>query len=136
MALAVGAIIWIFSEHQHRASTYGITDPSIGALRISNSTSDFAISYLYIEQDEMHQVFRDSGIEIEPGGETVLEVDPGTYLVRVHYVEIAMVVAFRPQGTLSEYIVVSPGKAVLLDLQGGRSSPEGSIFIPPVLVEE
>ena len=126
--------MWAASERRHRASTYGITDPSGSALKIENRTSDFAITRVNIADAEERVAFLDMSIEIGNGAETVLEIAPGTYLVRVHYVETGQVVPWRPQGSLSESIAVSPGKAGLLRLQGGRSSPEGSIYIPPELV--
>jgi hypothetical protein len=134
IALGVGALMLAASVHRHKASTYGITDPSGAALRIENRTSDFAITRVTIADAEERVAFRDVGIEIGIGAATVFEIAPGTYLIRVHYVETGQVVPWRPQGSLNESIAVSPGKAVLLCLQGGRSSPEGSIFIPPVLV--
>jgi len=134
IVLGAGSLMWAVSVYRHRASTYGITDPSGAALRIENRTSDFAITRVTIEDPEERVAFRDVGIEIGTGAGTVLEIAPGTYLVRVHYVETDQAVPWRPQGSLSESIVVSPGKAVILCLQGGRSSPEGSIFVPPLLV--
>jgi len=133
IALVVGALMWATSAHRHRASTYGINDPSGAALRIENRTSDFAITRVTIADAEERVAFREVGIEIGIGAETVLEIAPGTYLVSVRYVETSQVVPWRPEGSLNESIVISPGKAVLLCLQGGRSSPEGSIFIPPEL---
>jgi hypothetical protein len=133
IALGVGALMWAASERRHRASTYGIIDPSVSALIIENKTSDFAISRITIADAE-GVALRDVGIEIGVGGETVLEIAPGVLLISVHYVETSMVVLGRPQGFLSESISVMPGKAVLVSFQGGRSSPEGSMFIPPLLV--
>lgn len=125
--------MWAASGRRHMASTYGITDPSVSALIIENKTGDFAISRITIA-DAKGVALRDVGIEIGIGGETVLEIAPGALLISVHYVETSMVVLGRPQGFLSKSISVMPGKAALLSFQGGRSSPESSIFIPPVLV--
>ncbi|NIS80250.1 MAG: hypothetical protein GTO14_08580 [Anaerolineales bacterium] len=133
IALGVGATMWAASVHRHKASTYGITDPSASALRIENRTSDFAITRVTIVDAEERVAFQEAGMGVGVGAETVLEIAPGTYLVRVDYAETGVVVPWRPQGSLSESIKLSPGEAVLLCLQGGRSSPEGSIFIPPVL---
>ena len=134
IALGVGALVWTANVHRHRASTYGITDPSGSALRIENRASDFAIIHVTIADAQDRVVFRDEIIEIGMGAASVFEISPGTYLVTVHYVEINQAVMGRPQGALSESIAVSSGRAVLLSLQGGRSSPEGSIFLPPVFV--
>jgi hypothetical protein len=133
IVLGVGALFWTANMRRHRASTYGITNPSGSALKVENRSSDFAITRITIADAEERVPFRDMVIEIGVGAETALEIPPGTSFVTVHYVELGQAVPGRPQGSLSESIVVSPGKAVLLSLQGGRSSPASSIFIPPVL---
>lgn len=134
IALGVGALMWTANVNRHRASTYGITDPSGSALRIENRARNFAITRVTIADADKRVALRDVGIEIGIGAETVIEIAPGTYIVSVNYVEISQVVPWRPHGHLSVSIVASPGKAVLLYFQGGSSSPDGSIFLPPVLV--
>jgi hypothetical protein len=133
--IAVGAalIIWVPSVHRHKASTHGIADPSSAALRIANRTTDFAIRSVSIgdaEGDVADQVVHN---EIGPGAEAVVEIAPGSYLVSVSYVETNQVLPYRPEGALGESFTVSPGKAVILHLKGGRSSPESLIFIAPKL---
>lgn len=132
--LGMGGLTWAVSVHRHKASTYGISDPMGSVLKIENRASDFAITRVSIAGAEERVVLRELGIEIGSGESTILELSPGTFLVTVDYAEAGVVVPFRPQGSLSRTIVVSPGKAVLLSFEGGRSSPEASIFIPPVLI--
>jgi hypothetical protein len=71
--------------------------------------------------------------EIGNGANATLEITPGTYLVNVSYIEIKQVEFGRPSGTLSASFTVLPGKAAILCLQGGRSSPESLMFFPPGL---
>jgi ubiquinone/menaquinone biosynthesis C-methylase UbiE len=127
------SITWAVSVNRHEASTYGIADPSSAALRVENRTTDFAITRVSIEEPERSVTVQDVGREIGPSAEAVLEIAPGAYLVKVFYVEISQAVPDRPQGFLSGTFSVSPGKATVLHLQGGRSSPESFIFIPPEL---
>jgi hypothetical protein len=133
VVLAGGSIAWVVSAHRHGASTYGIADPSSAALRIENRTTDFAITRVSFEGTAQGEAVRDVYGEIAVDAEAVLEIAPGTYLVKVFYVEIKQAVAGRPKGFLSESFSVSPGKAAVLSFQGGRSSPEGMVFIPPKL---
>ncbi|NIS83396.1 MAG: hypothetical protein GTO14_25095, partial [Anaerolineales bacterium] len=118
IALGVGALMWAANVHRHGASTHGITDPSGSVLREENRASDFAITRVTIADAEERVTFRDVGLEIGVGEEALFEVEPGNFLVRVHYVETGQVVPWRPQGSVGESIMVSPGKAVLLCLQG------------------
>jgi hypothetical protein len=119
--------------NRHKASTYGIVDPSSAALRIENRTADFAITHVSVEGPERSVAVQDVRGEIGPDAEAVLEIAPGAYLVTVFYVEISQAVPDRPQGFLSGSFSVAPGKAAVLYLQGGRSSPESFIFISPEL---
>jgi hypothetical protein len=130
----VGLLLWAARARNHRASTYGITDPSRAGLRVDNGTSDFAVTRITVEDARQHVVSQDVTIEVEPGARTVLELAPGPYVISVRYVEIKQAEANRPAGSLSQSLTVSPGKAVLLSLQGGRSSPDGMLFVPPRLV--
>jgi hypothetical protein len=57
-------------------------------------------------------------------------------MVKIHYVEIKQAEANRPKGVVEQLIEVSPGKAVLLSLTGGRSSPDGLIFVAPQIVSK
>lgn len=132
--VVVVSLLWAARARSHRASTYGITDPSRAALRMANGTSDFAITHITVEDARQHVVSQEVTIEIGPGARRVLELAPGSYVVSVRYVEIKQAVANRPKGSLSQPLTASPGKAVLLSLQGGRSSPDGLIYVPPRLV--
>jgi len=132
--LGMGSLIWAESVNRHQASTYGIADPSSAALRIENRTSDFAVTRVTLQNTEGFVTIRDVGHEISMGEEAVVEIAPGAYLVMVFYGETTQTVAGRPKGSLSASFTVSPEKAVILCLQGGRSSPEGLIFLPPELV--
>jgi hypothetical protein len=136
IGLGVVALVWSANVRRHRASTYGIIDPSGAALRIENRASDFAITRIAIADAEERVAFRDEIVEIGAGAESVLEIPPGMFLISVHYVETNQALPWRPQGVLSESIEVSPGEAVVLRLQGGRSSPQSSMFLPPVLVSK
>jgi hypothetical protein len=132
--VAVLSIIVAVNAHRHRASTYGITEPSSAALRIESRTSDYTIKRVSVQEAEGGTVVQDIHSQIDPGAETVLEIAPGAYLATVSYVESNQVVPFRPEGSLSASFSVSPGKAIVLCLEGGRSSPEALISIPPKLV--
>lgn len=134
IVLGAGSLTWAAGVVRHKASTYGIADPSSAALRMENRTSDFAITHVTIEDAKERGAVRDVHGEIGTGAESVLEIAPGTYLVRVSYVETGQAVPWRPKGSLSESFTISPGRAVILYLQGGRSSPEGLISVPPALV--
>jgi hypothetical protein len=120
--------------HRHRASTYGITAPSSAVLRIENKTSDFAIRRVSVEEAQSGLVILDEPGGLDVGAEAVFEIPPGTYVVRIFYMEIEPIVMGRPEGFLNESFSVSPGRAALLSFQGGRSSPDGLIYIPPELV--
>lgn len=134
VVLGVAAIALAVNARRHRASTYGIEDPSSAALRIENRTTDFAIARLSIEDAAAGVILEEVRGEIGPGAHHVLELAPGTYVVTVFYVEISMAVMGRPEGTLSASLKASPGKAAILHLSGGRSSPEAIIFVPPELL--
>ena len=131
--VAWASITWAISANRHKASTYGIADPSSAALRIENRTADFAITRFSVEEPEGGVAVQDVRGEIGPGAEAVLEITSGAYLVTVFYVEIGQAAPDRPQGFLSGSFSVVPGKAAIMHLQGGRSSPESFIFIPPEL---
>jgi hypothetical protein len=132
--LVLTSLLWAAWVRSHRASTYGITDPSRAALRVANGTSDFAITRITVEDARQHVVSQEVTIEVGPGASTVLELAPGPRVISVRFVEIDQAVANRPEGSLSQSVTVSPGEAVLLSLQGGRSSPDGMIFVLPRLV--
>jgi len=132
--LGMGSLIWTESVNRHQASTYGIADPSSAALRIENRTSDFAITRVTLQNTEGSVAVRDVGHEIRMGEEAVVEITPGAYLVMVFYGETTQTAAGRPRGSLNASFTVSLGQAVILCLQGGRSSPEGLVFLPPELV--
>lgn len=133
IVLAVVTIVWASNARRHRASTYGISDASRAALRIENKTSDFAIKRVFIEDAELLVGTQDEYGGIAAGEKEAFEIAPGSYQVKVFYVESSQVWAFRPEGSLSELVTVGPGEAAILRLEGGRSSPEGMIFIPPKL---
>ncbi len=134
--IAVGTVLIIRAAgaRRHEASTYGISDPSSAALRIENRTSDFTITRVFIETAEGRVAVQDEYGEIDAGAATVLEIAPGSYVVNVFYVESSQVWAFRPKGSLSESVTLPSGRAAVVRLAGGRSSPEGLIFVPPELV--
>jgi len=129
--LAGGSIAWAARVSRHQASTYGIDDPASAALRVENRTSDFAITHVSIEDAEAGRAVRDVQGEIGAGAGVDLEIAPGTYLVKVFYVEINQAVADRPKGFLSESCSVSPGKAVVLCLQGGAFVSGRPDLYPP-----
>jgi hypothetical protein len=134
--VAVAVLSWTAGARRHEASAYGINDPSSAALRVENRTSDFAIARVIIKDAEGLVTLQEEYGEITMGAEEVLEIEPGTILVSVYYVETAMAVMGRPSGSLEETVTVAPGKAAILVLQGGRSSPDGLVYVPPVLVEK
>jgi hypothetical protein len=133
IALAVVAIMWSSNARSHRASTYGFDDASSAALRVENRTTDFAIKRVFIEDADLLVGTQDEYGGIVAGAKEAFEIVPGSYQVKVFYVESSQVLAFRPEGSLSELVTVGPGEAAILRLEGGRSSPEGMIFIPPKL---
>lgn len=133
IVLAVVVIVWASNARRHRASTYGISDTSRAALRIENRTSDFAIKRVFIEDADLLVGTQDQYGGISAGAKEAFEIAPGSYQVKVFYVESSQVWAFRPEGSLSKLVTVGPGEAAILRLEGGRSSPEGMIFIPPKL---
>jgi hypothetical protein len=132
--LAGASITWGVGVYRHKASTYGIADPSSAVLSMENRTSDFAIRRVLIEDAAGGVVVADVYSEIGTGAGVVLEIVPGAYSVSVFYEEISQGVAWRPRGSVDASFSVSPGKAVVLYMQGGRSSPDGLFFIPPELV--
>jgi hypothetical protein len=134
LVVLVGLLVWGAQGRRHRASTYGITDPSLAALRIENETTDYAITHISIEDSEQHVVSWEETIEIEPGENTVISLEPGNHIVRLRYVEVKQAEAHRPKGTLDQPVAVSAGEAVLLSLEGGRSSPGASIVVAPRVV--
>jgi hypothetical protein len=73
-------------------------------------------------------------IEVGPGDGTVLELAAGAHVVSVRYVEIKQAEAHVPAGTLRQSLMVAPGTALLLSLQGGRSSPDGMMYVAPRLM--
>jgi len=140
--LALGALLavlivasgWIAGLVSHRASSYGISDPSRAVVRLENRTTDFAITRVSLGEAERNLVDQDIYQEIGPGKEAVIEVEPGAHLLKVSWVEIRQVEAFRPKGDHTETLSLEPGEAAILYLQGGRSSPDGLLSIPPKLV--
>jgi hypothetical protein len=134
LILAVVLISWVRNVRSHQAATYGVSDPSRAALRIENKTSDFAIARVALSDLGTGVLVQYVPGEIGMGAGAVLEVAPGSYLVEVSYAETGMVVMTRPKGTLEGSFTVSPGKAAILSFQGGRSSPEGMVFLAPELV--
>lgn len=133
VTMALAALNWASRSNRHRAATYGIVDPSSAALRVENKTNDFALTRVSLEDPERAVTIHDVPGEIAPGQETVLEIAPGAYVAKVFYVEANQVLGFRPKGSLSELITVSPGEATIVRFQGGRSSPNTLFFVPPEL---
>jgi hypothetical protein len=132
--LAVAGLSLAARARRHQASTYGIVDPTQAVLRVENRTSDFSVRSISLEDAERSVVVQNIQQEIRPGDETVLEIAPETYRVNVLFVEIVQAAAARPEGTLSVVVSISPGKAAILSFQGGNSSPDRPIYIPPELV--
>lgn len=133
VVVAFAALKWASGSNRHRAATYGIVDPLSAALRVENKTNDFALTRVSLEDPERAVTIQDLPGEIAPGEEAVLEIAPGTHAVTVFYVEANQVLGFRPKGSLSESITVSPGEAAIVRFQGGRSSPDTLFFVPPEL---
>lgn len=134
MALGLVSLVWAANVRRHKAATYGIADPAGAALRIENRTNDFAVARVAIESAEAGAFVRETPVEIAPGAAGGYGIEPGTYRVTVSYVEIKQVVGFRPKGSVTIPFTVFPARAVIVSLQGGRSSPESLLFIPPELV--
>lgn len=132
--LGLAYLVWAANVRRHEAATYGIADPAGAALRIENRTNDFAVARVTIEGPEAGAFISETPIEIAPGAATVQGIEPGTYRITVSYVEIEQVVGFRPKGSVTIPFTVAPAKAVIVSLEGGRSSPESLLFIPPELV--
>jgi len=131
--LALAGISLAARARRHQASTYGILDPAQAALRIQNRTNDFAVRSISLEDAERSVAVEDIQREIRPGDEAVLEIAPGTYRINVVFVETVQVTGWRPEGTLGELVSVAPGEAAVLSFQGGNSSPDRPIYIPPEL---
>ena len=134
VALATSLIAWVLGSASHKASSYGIVDPSSAALRIENRTTDFAITRVFVGETE--DGYTDEGVhqEIGPGAGAVIELEPGDYLLKISWVEIGQVEAFVPKGDLTERLNLSAGEAEVLHMQGGRWSSGGLLCIPPSLV--
>jgi hypothetical protein len=131
--MALAALNWASRSNRHQAATYGIVDPSCAALRVENRTNDFALTRVSLEDPERTLTIHDVPGEIAPGQEALLEIPPGAHVVTVFYVEANQVLGFRPKGSLSESVTVSPGEAAIVRFQGGRSSPDTLFFVPPEL---
>jgi hypothetical protein len=132
--LAVAGLSFAARARRHRAETYGILDPSKAALRIENRTADFAVRSISLEDAERAVVVQDIQREIRPGDEATIEIAPGAYRVNVLFIETVQVTGWRPEGTLTQEVAIAPGTAAILSFQGGNSSPDRPIYIPPELV--
>jgi len=133
LAAAVILIAWILGSASQKASSYGIVDPTSAVLRIENKTTDFAITRVFVGEAETGFVDEEMHNEIGPGKGAVVELEPGDYLVKISWVEIAQVEAFVPKGDLTERLDLAPGEAAILHMQGGRWHSDGLLCIPPKL---
>lgn len=133
-AVVITLLAWILGTPSHKASSYGIVDPSSAALRVENRTTDFAIARVLIGEPESGIINQKVHHEIGPGAGAAIELEPGDYLLEISWVEIAQVEAFVPKGELTERIDLSAGEAAVLHLQGGRWASDGLLCIPPKLV--
>jgi hypothetical protein len=131
--VAVLAINWTLDEYRHNASAYGIADPSMAVLRVANRSSDFAITRVAIGDAAKNVADQLVYQEIGPGAQAVIEIEPGAYVISISYVEINQAAAWVPKGLLNGTFSTSAGEAVICHLQGGRTSPERLILIPPEL---
>jgi len=131
---AMFLINWGLDTHRHKASAYGIVDPSSAVLRVVNRSGDFAITRVVIGDAEVNVADELIYQEIGPGDQAVLEIEPGSYVIAISYVEIKQAAAWVPKGLLNDSFTISPGKAAIYHLQGGRTSPDRLILIPPELV--
>jgi hypothetical protein len=131
--VAVLAVNMSLDAHRHKASAYGIVDPSSAALRVANRSSDFAITRVAIGDASINVADELVYQEIGPGAQAVIEIPPGTYVIDISYVEIKQAAEWVPRGLLNGSFRVSPGQAAICHLQGGRTSPDRPILIPPEL---
>ena len=134
LVVTIALVAWQAGVRSHRAATYGITDPQRAALRIENKSSEFAISRITIGDATTNVFDQDLNREIGMGTGAVLELEPGDHIVRVYWVESAQVEAYAHTGDTLASFHVSPGKAAILHLIGGRATKGGLMWIPPELV--
>ena len=133
LALGILVVAWQSGLRTHRAATYGISDDSRAALRIENKTTEFAISRISIGDAGSNIFDRDVNQEIGMGTGTVLDLEPGNYILRVYWVESGQVEAYVRKGDTLASFSVAPGEAAVLRLKSGRANRGGLLWIPPEL---
>jgi hypothetical protein len=134
--LLVAAIVTLASvagASRHKASSYGVQEPSRAVLSLRNRTSDFAMTSLILKDPDTQMVLQQVWEEIEPGGSSILTVAPGSYRVAVSFAEIGQQVPEWPSGSLSVDVTIPAGRAAIVRLEGGHASPDGILYVPPEL---
>lgn len=134
LAAVIAYLAVMAGARRHQASSYGVQEPSRGALSLSNATSDFAVTRITLKDPETQMVLQEVVEEVDPGGSSILALDPGTYRVVVSFAGIGQTVPDWPGGSAGVGLTISAGRAAIVRLQGGRASLDGLVYLPPELV--
>lgn len=134
LAAAFATPAVLADARRHTAQLYGVEDPSKAVLSVPNRTGGFAMARITFEDPDTDLALQQLTREVVPGQSATLAIAPGKYRVSVSFVELAQAAPDRPQGSLSVTVDIAAGRAAIVRLEGGRSSPEGMLYVPPELV--